>query len=282
MNIIIKDSLSFGAYFLTIVCTVSSLSGFSMLDLCPFSEMSFIKATFFRLLLIIAFYLLIVLITGVVLFFVFCKREIKMMINGMSVTIKRGDIFKEDAMRVIPVDTCFQTTVDDTIIAKNTLHGQLVLQHGNVDNIKNAVRMKAKREGIKKGTDGNYPFKTGTAIRYDGTDGRYIMVALIKLDANNEAHTNTAQFEITLINIWKAINRVYAQNPVALPVFGSGIARFDDAHYSTEQLVVFMLLMLKKSKAQIKSKITIILHSKDEVETILSLREHKRFFELLR
>ena len=281
MKKIIKTSLSFGIYFLTITCTVCSLSGFSLLDICPFREMSFAQATFFRILLLLAIYLLFFLISGIVLYLMYCKKEIKITINGISVTIKRGDIFKEDALRVIPVDTCFQTTVDDTIIAKNTLHGQLVLQHGSVEGIKSAVKTKAQQEGIKR-KDGNYPFRPGTAIRYNGTDGGYIMVALIKLDANKEAHTNTTQFESTLINVWKGINRVYAQNPVALPVFGSGIARFDDTHYTTEQLVIFMLLMLKKSKAQIKSRITIILHSKDEVETLLSLYEHKRLFELLR
>jgi hypothetical protein len=276
-----KDSYLLALSIFSFGGTIISALGISMKDVLPLSGTNKYVAISIRFFCIVAicvtiFYLCLFLFRSIY------KKGLNITIGGNCVSIRSGDIFKESGLRVIPVDTCFQTTVDDKIIARKTLHGQLVLQHGNADFIKHVVDSEAKRRKIKKGMDGNYSFEFGTAIPYDGKDGKYIMVALIELDSRHEAHTNTAQFENTLINVWHEISRVYAQNPVVLPVFGSGIARFDDTHYSAEQLVIIMLRMLKRSKVQIKSKITIVLHSNDEVETILSLYEHKRFFEFLR
>ena len=59
----------------------------------------------------------------------------------------------------------------------------------------------------------------------DGQDASYLMVAMTALNENWEAHTNMAQYEHTLMEMWKEISRVYARNDIVLPLMGSGIQR---------------------------------------------------------
>ena len=75
-------------------------------------------------------------------------------IRSMPVEITVGDIFKSEGFKVIGCDTHFDTRVDDTIISKKSLHGQLVLQHGDINGIKAAVEKKAQALGLKHNDEG--------------------------------------------------------------------------------------------------------------------------------
>ena len=277
----LKDSLAYSFAFVTGLGTVFSLFGISLAEILSFKNESICIAFLYRLLIVLPIYGAIALLALKMINDKITKG-INISVGGNSVTIKSADIFKENALRVIPVETHFQTTIDDKIISKNSLHGKLVQQHADPEILKQAIKKEAKRLGINLGRDKLYSFKLGTAIRCDGKDGEYIMVALIELDENYEAHTNTRLFLDTLTQIWKEINRVYNGHDIALPIFGSGITRFDDEHYSTEEKLICMLHMLKKSKVHFRSKISILLFSEDADKILLSLHDNKELFNYLR
>ena len=44
-------------------------------------------------------------------------------------------------MRVIGCDTHFDTRIDDVVIAKKSLHGQLFLNHGKLEEIEKNIEM---------------------------------------------------------------------------------------------------------------------------------------------
>ena len=276
-----KDSLAYSFAIVTGLGTVLSLFGISLVDIFSFKNESFCIASVYRLLIVLPIYGAITLVVSELLKYKI-KQGLNISVGGNSVTIKRADIFKENALRVIPVETHFQTTVDDIIISENSLHGKLVQQHADPETLKQAIKKEAKRLGISQGKDKLYSFDLGTAIRCDGKDGEYIMVALIALDENYEAHTNTRLFMDTLSQIWKEINRVYNGHDIALPIFGSGITRFDDEHYSIEEKLICMLQMLKKSKVHFRSNISILLFSEEADKILLSLHDNKELFNYLR
>lgn len=80
-----------------------------------------------------------------------------------------GDIFSTTGMKVIACDTHFDTRVDDIVVSKRSLHGQLILNHRNVNEIKKAVEDAAGRMELLKNKDGLYDFPLGTIIRYDSS-----------------------------------------------------------------------------------------------------------------
>ena len=157
----------------------------------------------------------------------------------------------------------------------------MVLQHGNADDINQTVEQEAKRLRVEQ-QNGSYSFELGTAIPYYAKDGDYIMVALTELNSDNKAQTNIRQYENTLIRIWEEIDRIYAKKPVALPVLGSGITRFVDDPLDTEETLMCMLRMLKRSKVHLKTNITILLHSEEDEKVLLSLYERHNELEDLR
>lgn len=270
----LKDSLTLSFAIVTGAATVFTILGYSMKDMLPLECINppFLAVTM-RAFALLFFY---TVTSGFIYFLIFLtyREWINLKIGKNNITIKSGDIFKEDAWRVIPVDTRFETTVDDVVISKKSLHGQLVLEHGDPDSINAVVKKEADRRGISPDEDNKYIFPLGTAIPYHGKDGRYIMVALTELNPDLESHTKMAEYENTLMQIWREINRVYAKYDFALPILGSGITRFDDAQNDPENLLRCMLCTLNTSKTYFKSNISIVLYqSKNNQKQELSSQQ---------
>ena len=66
---------------------------------------------------------------------------------------------------MIGCDTHFSTRVDDVVISKKSLHGQLILEHGDKDEIEVAITTEANKLGLQRDDNGLYDFPLGTIIR---------------------------------------------------------------------------------------------------------------------
>lgn len=205
------------------------------------------------------------------------KDLVSMEIRQTSVSIGCGDIFDTDGWRVIGCDTHFDTRVDDTVISKKSLHGRLILEHGEIEEIKEVVETAAQRLHLTADNNGLYTFPLGTIIRYDSSvdNHTYLMLAMTELNENYEAHTNMAKFERMLMKMWSEINRVYASNDVVLPLLGTGISRFDDGPKDKEALLRCMLCTLNASGVQLNSDVKVVLY---ENAKDIPLFEYKDMF----
>lgn len=190
------------------------------------------------------------------------RESVNTTIRQTSISVSCGDIFEAAGLRVIGCDTHFDTRVDDIVISKKSLHGQLVLEHGNKNEIIVAIEAEAKRLGLQKNNEGLYDFPLGTIVRYDSSvdNHTYLMLAMAELNAAHEAHTNMAKFELMLMAMWREISRVYALNDVVLPLLGTGIPRFDDGPKNNEDLLRCMLCTLNSSGVTLKSKVKVLIY----------------------
>ncbi len=84
--------------------------------------------------LLLHFLIICVIITYITLGRIF-NNSVKLTIRQTSVSVDCGNIFEAQGLRVIGCDTHFNTVVDDIVISKKSLHGQLVLEHGSKDEI---------------------------------------------------------------------------------------------------------------------------------------------------
>lgn len=227
---------------------------------------------------------LVITVTIVICFFCYSiigllfKDSINIEVNQTPVCITFGNIFEMNGWKVIGCDSHFDTRVDDIVIAKKSLHGQLVLNHGNRDDIEKAVEREAKRLNLNPNDNGQYDFPLGTIIRYDNSkeNNTYLMLAMTKLDKNNESHTNMAEYEQTLMRMWKEISRVYALHDIVVPLLGAGIPRFDSGPIGKDALLRCMLCTFSNSGISYNSHLKIVLYgdSKD-----IPLYEHKDMFQ---
>ena len=190
------------------------------------------------------------------------KYSLPLTIHQNSVLIANEDIFDTKGWIVIGCDTHFDTRVDDVVISKKSLHGKLLLEHGEPTVIKQVVEQEALRRNLSPNSEGLYDFALGTIIRYDSAkDGNtYLLLAMTELNEKNEAHTNMTQYEQMLMTMWMEINSVYAGNDIVLPVLGTGITRFEGGPQEPASLLRCMLCTLNASGVYFNSEVKIVIN----------------------
>lgn len=268
----IRDSIGVTTTLVSIISSVLSIIGISLGSNGTIN-------IWIRIFIVLTVYFLIFIISYGVIRKIF-KNQITLNIRQTSVSIREGDIFNAKGYKVIGCDTHFDTRIDDVVITKNSLHGQLFLKYGRIDEIKVEIEKEANRLGLSKNKDGLYDFPLGTIIRYDSSidDQTYLMLALTELDENYEAHTNMAKYELTLMKMWKEISRVYASHDIALPLLGAGIVRFDDGPKYKDALLRCILCTLNSSAVSFNSQVEIVLYDNDND---ISLYEYKDLFRTI-
>lgn len=250
----VRDSIIISATLVGAISTILSILGISLGDWKK-------SNLFIRIGVVIGIFFLLYIISYIIIGNIF-SDSVKLTIRNTSVSIGCGDIFSTSGLKVIGCDTHFSTIVDDVIISKKSLHGQLILEHGDKNEIEAAITTEANKLGLQKDGNGLYDFPLGTIICYESSvdNNTYLMLAMTELNEQHEAHTNMAKFELMLMKMWKEISRVYALNNVALPLLGTGIPRFDDGPKDKEDLLRCMLCTLNSSGVTLKSKVKILIY----------------------
>ena len=268
----IQDSVLFAGTVIGVCSTLFTVIGVS-LDCIPNITiwLKIVIVVFVALALAIAYYVII----GNVY-----KNSVTLNIAQTPIEISCGDIFQISGLKVIGCDNHFDTTIDDVVISRNSLHGKLVLEHGDKAEIRKLVEQEAKKAGLEKNEKGLYDFPLGTILKYQsGIDGQtYLMLAVTELNKRYEAHTNMAKHELMLMKMWKEIDRVYANYDVVLPILGTGILRFDDGPKNKEALLRCMLCTFNSSGVSLNSKVKIVIYG-DNKE--ISLYEYKDIFNVI-
>lgn len=250
----VHDSIAISVTVVGMVSTILSILGISLGDIQGLSLC-------LRIGTVVMAFIVVYVFAYIAIGKIF-RESVNITIRQTPVSVSCGDIFEVPELRVIGCDTHFDTRVDDIVISKKSLHGQLVLEHGNKDEIIMAVAAEAKRLGLQKNNEGLYNFPLGTIVRYDSSvdNHTYLMLAMAELNAEHEAHTNMAKFELMLMKMWREISRVYALNDVVLPLLGTGIPRFDDGPKDKEDLLRCMLCTLNSSGVTLRSKVKILIY----------------------
>lgn len=267
----LRDSIEISLFIVTMISTIFTILGVSLSLIEGFGIL-------IKFGILILCFLIIVGLNYLAIGKIY-REEVCLNINQNLVDISYGNLFEVDGWKVIGCDTHFDTRVDDSVISKKSLHGQLILNHGNIDDINVLVKEEAKRLKLKCNNDGLYSFPLGTVIRYDSSYDHqtYLMLSMTELDSRNEAYTNMVEFINTLSTMWKEINRVYASHDIVIPVLGTGISRFE-GNKSEEELLKAMLYTLYISGVKFNSRINIVIYGNERKS---SLYEYNRSFSNL-
>jgi len=195
-------------------------------------------------------------------------------INSSNVNIKCGDLFNEEGLKTIPFNEYFDTLVDEKIISSKSLNGIFVNKYfsGNVNELdtfitENSDALAIINPKVNRRLGGkDVQFKLSTIIVYE----EFILTAFSKFDEHNKATLTMPEYIEFLINFWDRVNRVYAQRPVTVPIFGSGITRIKEhKNINDEDLLRIMLWTFKLSEMKFRypAKLTIVIH-KDKIGQI--------------
>lgn len=267
----IRKSITISASFIGIVATLLTILGFSLKDIT--------ENGWQRLLGLIVLFIIVYVITNSIIRNTY-KSSVSLKIHSMPVVIAVGDLFQAAGYKVIGCDTHFDTRVDDVVISKTSLHGQLILEHGDMDDIKAAVEKTAQELDLQKNEEGLYDFPLGTIVSYESNKDKqtYLMVAMTEIRRVNghyKAYSSMQNYESMLHKMWEEIDGVYAGNDIVLPLLGGGITRFEAGSKERNALLKCMLCTLYSSGIVFNAKITILLFG--NVEDI-PLYDYKELF----
>lgn len=246
-----KDSTTVSLAILSLIQAIAEVIGFFDIP-CVAS-----LAWWHKLLLIIGLFAVITFVT-------FCikglasRKGITLNIHDNNVSIKHADLFQQKGLRLIPFNEYFDTKVDDIVIARNSLNGKFINKYVNdIEELNDIICRPPDVIGLNpRQSNGKYKFPLGRIIKYK----EYLLLAFTHFDENNSAYLSHTDYEKCLIQMWKEIERVYANQQVSIPLLGSGITRFTDTpHKDNRSLVNCLLCTLKMSGAHIKQPITICL-----------------------
>ncbi|MBH1661904.1 hypothetical protein I5U80_13425 [Stenotrophomonas maltophilia] len=183
--------------------------------------------------------------------------DIKVKVDNTLVTVKVGDIFEQEGLKVIAFNEYFDTVVDDVLIAKNSLNGIFLTQKLGKDKIKALDERIKKHRFLPEDVLGrNDERRLGKKMRYRlGTIYRhedYVLAAFSKFDDRNKAVLTMPQYLEFMINFWANLHSVYAGKNVSTTIMGSGITHISQ-HRGIEphELLKIMLWTYRISETRV-------------------------------
>ena len=205
---------------------------------------------------------------------------VKLKINSSIVEVKIGNIFEENALKVITFNEYFDTHVDNKIISDKTLNGmyikRLVEDVDELDNLintdehltDNVLEFNSHRSYGKK-----KKYKLGTIFQHND----YLLTAFSRFDIDNRAYLSINDYINFLLNFWNEIDIIYAGRTVVVPLLGSGVTRFKEYNMISEQELLELLIWsfkVSRIKFTYPSRVLIIIHeSKSDKINFYKLKE---------
>lgn len=234
----------------------------------------------YKIILSVVFILLLVCIYATLWVSANNLKEVELNIEGSTVTVMAGDIFKQSGFKAIAFNEYFDTQVDDKIISATSLNGIFITNHLGIspelldERIENQPfedeELLGRNETRTAGKKTRYAI--GTTYVHDD----YLLTAFSKFDEQNKANLTMPEYLGFLIKFWDQVNKVYAQKSVSTPIFGSGITRIKGhRNISDEDLLKIMLWTFRISEMRFKypAKLTIVIHeSKIDQVNLLDIK----------
>lgn len=252
---LLKKSYLYSYAVISGVSTITGILGYTIKD--AFKAFSWWQCS---LMLIFLFFIITFSIFYILL--IFNKKGFSIIINGVSVSIKIGDIFKKDGLKVIPFNERYDTIVDDVVISHTSLNGQMIDKNAEKiedinETIRTAENTNSKFAPIMKGNTLIYPL--GKIIKFEDC----LMLAMSHFDNQNRAYININEYEGMLYNMWEELRRVYAGKKIVLPLIGGGITTLNGTkEKDPNALLKCMLCTFRRSKFQPNNGIEIVLTQK--------------------
>ena len=163
--------------------------------------------------------------------------------NNSNIVLEYGDLLsKKDGIVVIPVDRNYNTTVDDVVISRGSLHGKFI--NTAFENREDLVRQISTVLGHEP--DEALAFETqpaGCVVPIKAQDTIYYLLALSKLDENNKAQCTKEDYTEAIVGLMNYIDTNFNDRIVYMPLVGGGLSNVFGSINNTESLQILVSLI---------------------------------------
>lgn len=235
---------------------------------------------------------LVILLVYYVIAWIFAKRQkrVTLKFGESNVDVYFGDIFqsKKDDLKVISFNEYFDTKMDEQtqIISPGTINGKFIEK--NKENIFELDEIFEKDVHLNEKMFINIDNerKIGKKKRYHlgalvKLPDNYLAVAGSKFDKDNKANISMREYIGFLLTFWSEVDRIYNNQSVVIPVFGSGVLRFTDGYAgaTSQELLEIIIWTFKISRIKIAypSRIKIVVfENQSDMYNLYKLKEIER------
>jgi hypothetical protein len=197
--------------------------------------------------------------------------QVNLKINNSDLEIKFGDIFDEESNKLIPMNEYYDTTFENRLISRTSIHGQLLDKMTNDEiaeldkELEDQSLNHLVEDNLERPNGKIRKFDLGTIIIYK----KYFLLALTHFNNDNEAELTMNEYVRCLLNMWKNIDKHYNGETICIPLLGSGQTRMrDNTTISDSELLDIMIWTFRISKVKFtypsKMKIILLPEKKDK------------------
>ena len=214
-----------------------------------------------------------------------------------KITVRYSDIFKEAADKkndrerifVIPVNTCFDTIVDENIctfakplVSPNSVHGQWIakmLEEGKtIKKINRNIKRSIEKQKIQKERDilqqdkprgklVEYPRGTVALVR-GNNKSTYLLLALTKFDENNSAHTTVDEMEQCVRELIYFYTTYGQGHELVVPLMGTHLSRTGLTHEDSLKIITSLFRLYGSI---IHGKVSVIIYKGEKDKVTLDI-----------
>jgi hypothetical protein len=197
------------------------------------------------------------------------KYRKKSRLSGVEIEISTGNLFEEQGNIAFGCSDCFDTE-PETVVGPNSLIAQLVtiFHKGDHKALDSLILQYLDNQKIRGKNDPDKLF--GKNIRFDlGTvaivpvrDKKAFLLVFSVTNDDKTTTTSTEELWMSLCRLWVAIRRNGFLSPIAVPVFGSGLARFPASRISLIQLLLLSFVIASR-ESKVSKKLTLVISEHD-------------------
>lgn len=196
---------------------------------------------------------------------------------------------KEEKLLVIPVNSCFDTIVDEDIsscskplVSPNSLHGKwigsMIKNEFTLDKIDEMIDNNLQKQNIKpcrvisveekkRGKINEYDLGTVALVR-GNNKCTFLLLAVAKFDENNIAHTSIDEFEKCIKSLIFFYDNKCQGHKIMVPLMGTNLSRAGLSHDDSLRTIA-SLFQLYGDK--IHGEVDIIIYNGDKDKVTLNI-----------
>lgn len=200
-----------------------------------------------------------------------------------------GNKRKEEKLFVIPVNTCFDTIVDEDIsvcpkplVSPNTLHGKWIkemIRNGyTVEDIDEKIHKSLEMQELKpnaviseqdkeRGKREAYDFGTVAMVR-GKNNSTFLLLAISEFDKNNMAHASADDLEACIKSLIYFYDQHGQGHKLMIPLMGTNFSRAGLSHNDSLRIIT-SLLQLYGDK--IRGEVDVIIYKGDKDKVTLDI-----------
>ena len=270
-----------------LICTLYSILGF-IATWCSFEGIFPANATLvykISISIIILFCAFLLAFIGNILWYYYHNSICVLTKDNGKVRVRYGDFInelKQNKKRknyIIPANRCFDTIVDDKIIARNSIHGKFLEylyshNHFSPNSLSDSINFALSKShrivlnNDEKPLGNKFRYPIGSIIDVGSIhNNHYFMLGLTMFDKDLAAYITKEEYIVAIQRLIEYCNKHSQGYPVVLPLIGAGLSR---TNFGKNEILRYLISAFEINRDIINCDFEIIVWDQDKENVIIT------------